>query len=136
MSELISRQKLIDKLNSYHYTIIGMRCGKKVTAEIIKEYHDHVIEVIESQPPADVPDTNVGEWVPFTGEYEKNEGRVVLTCPIPDNDEEIMVTDGKYVWEDTFMNDGQDCWLDSSNKFLVEEVTAWMPKPEPYKGVE
>lgn len=82
-----------------------------------------------AEPPAD-------QWIPFTGEYDKKEGRVVLTCPIPDDDEEIMVTDGKYVWEDTFMNDGEDCWLDGSNKFLVEEVTAWMPKPEPYKREE
>jgi hypothetical protein len=125
MSELISRQKLIEALTEWRNSM-----NRDYLADVYaRATVEDVIEYIESQPPAD-------QWIPFTGEYDKKEGRVVLTCPIPDDDEEIMVTDGKYVWEDTFMNDGQDCWLDGSNKFLVEEVTAWMPKPEPYKGAE
>lgn len=82
--------------------------------------------VTPDQPPAD-------KWIPFTMEYDES-GWSMLTCPLPEDGEEIIVTNGRYVWEDIFMNDGEECWLDSSNKALVEEVTAWQPKPEPYKG--
>lgn len=48
-------------------------------------------------------------------------------------EQEILVTDGQSVWQDTFMTDGEECYLDSGDE-LVTEVTAWQPKPEPYRG--
>ena len=110
---MINRQKLIEELEE---RLHDWKMVKKAD----------VYNVIKSQPPAD-------QWIPFTMEYDEG-GWCMLTCPLPEDGEEIMVTDGRYVWEDTFMNDGEECWLDSSNKALVEEVTAWQPKPEPYKG--
>lgn len=68
-------------------------------------------------------------WMPF--EFEKDEkGREVFSCPLPDDGEEILVSDGRFVWIDTFMG-GEECmwYLDNSEEL---EVLTWMPLPEPY----
>lgn len=57
---------------------------------------DIIKEVINSQP-------KVGEWIPFKFGLDKEMGREVPTEEIPDDDQEILVTDGKYVWMDTFL---------------------------------
>lgn len=68
------------------------------------------------------------EWIPF----EMEEG--FLYCQIPDVDEEILVTDGKHVWQDTWIEYGDGYALDSN--YELDEVTAWMPLPKPYKEKE
>lgn len=68
------------------------------------------------------------EWIPFV--LEKGE----FCCPIPEVDEEILVTNGKYVWMDTFIEYGDGYALDGSHEF--DEGLAWMPLPEPYKENE
>lgn len=65
------------------------------------------------------------EWIPF----EMEDG--FLQCPIPDVDEEILVTDGKHVWEDTWIEYDDGYALDSN--YELDEATAWMPLPKPYK---
>lgn len=104
---------------------------EKKLIEILKEWADSappfesdivtdVIGVVEEQ-------TKVGEWMPFTmGE----DG--LLNCKLPEEDEEILVSGGGSVWEDTFMTDGEDCWLDVWGGDLIG--LAWMPKPEPWEG--
>lgn len=44
---------------------------------------------------------------------------------------ELLVTDGKNVWSDYFVNNGTECYLDSGRE--IEEGMAWMYLPEPYK---
>lgn len=68
------------------------------------------------------------EWIPF----EMEDG--FLQCQIPDVDEEILVTDGKHVWEDTWIEYDDGYALDSN--YELDEVTAWMPLPKPYKEKE
>lgn len=68
------------------------------------------------------------EWIPF----EMEEG--FLYCQIPDVDEEILVTDGKHVWQDTWIEYDDGYALDSN--YELDEVTAWMPLPKPYKEKE
>ena len=68
------------------------------------------------------------EWITFV--LEKGE----FCCPIPEVDEEILVTNGKYVWMDTFIEYGDGYALDGSHEF--DEGLAWMPLPEPYKENE
>jgi hypothetical protein len=74
----------------------------------------------------------VNSWIPFTEVYDEEEDCMMFTCTLPDDGEEIMATDGKYVWEDIFIRDGYDCYLDSGFEFITR-VTAWMPKPLPFK---
>lgn len=72
-----------------------------------------------------------GNWIPF--EFKRDEqGREILSLPLPDDGEEILVSDGRFVWIDTFMGDESSMrYLDSNRDF---EGLAWMPLPEPYKG--
>lgn len=68
------------------------------------------------------------KWIPF----EMEDG--FLYCPIPEVDEEILVTDGKNVWLDTWIEYDDGYALDSN--YEMDEVTAWMPLPKPYKEKE
>ena len=76
---------------------------------------------INYQPPADVPDTNVGEWIPCSERLPEEECKVLVSLTSL-NGEKIVRTD--------FIRDGR--WWQWHSGF----VTAWMPLPEPYKGVE
>lgn len=72
------------------------------------------------------------KWIPFIMEYDEEEQAEILQGKLPEEDEEILVTDGENVWEDIFIRDGDECWLDS-NTDLVDTAIAWMPLPEPYR---
>ena len=59
--------------------------------------------------------------------------KYMLDCELPDDEQEIIVTDGRHVWVDTcIVNDGYA--LDSGHDW-IEDVVAWMPLPEPYREV-
>ena len=79
-----------------------------------------------------------GEWFPFKRrpltDEEKQEypnWTYIFDCLVPDDEEEILLSDGKHVWTDTFINDGE-CYLDGGDD--IDDGMAWMPLPEPYKG--
>lgn len=76
-----------------------------------------------------------GAWIPFKTEYDEDYNMDMLQGEIPDDEQEILVTDGECVWSDTFMRDGMECYLDSGNDLIIT-VKAWMKLPEPYKEVE
>lgn len=66
-------------------------------------------------------------WIKFETEDE------TYTNAIPDDEQDVLVTDGKRVWQDTFLNDGSEgCYLDSGFE-IVPNVTHWQPLPEPPK---
>lgn len=76
------------------------------------------INIIKKQP-------KVGEWIPFTFDEEG-----VLNCELPDVDEEILVSDGDSVWQDTW------CEADEGYELYSEigiEDLAWRQLPKPYK---
>lgn len=79
-------------------------------------------------------------WIPFKKrpltDEEKQEypdWTYIFDCPLPDDEEEILLSNGKYVWTDTFINDGE-CYLDGGDD--IDDGMAWMPLPTPYKGGE
>lgn len=80
-----------------------------------------------------VDQPKVGEWIPFELEYDEEQKREILMNPLPDEYQEILVTDGDYVWMDTFLYHVDGYYLDSGIK-LISRAIAWMPKPEPWKG--
>ena len=56
--------------------------------------------------------------------------KYMIDCELPDDEQEIIVTDGRHVWVDTcIVNDGYA--LDSGHDW-IEDVIAWMPLPESY----
>lgn len=76
------------------------------------------------------------EWIPFEMEdgfilCQIKEEDGFLNGQIPNVGEKILVTDGKRVWEDTWIEYDNGYALDSN--YDLAEVTAWMPLPNPYK---
>ena len=77
------------------------------------------------------------KWHNITEEEREREGYpedwlVCLDCQMPDDGQEILITDKYgYVSEDTCYQD-EGFSLDSG-KDWIDDVVAWMPKPEPYK---
>lgn len=85
-----------------------------------------------------------GGWIPFTeremDEEEKEnfgvEEGYILNCPTPEDGQEILVTySNSCVSVDTFIKDGNECYLDSGNELVIEAL-AWQPMPEAYKPEE
>jgi len=66
------------------------------------------------------------EWVPTTERLPGDMGYVLTTIQI--NHKIVRVRSGNY-YHGRFNNDNGDTWLATD-----EEVIAWMPLPEPYKG--
>lgn len=72
--------------------------------------------------------TRPDQWIKFTVDDK------TYTNPIPSDEDEVLVTDGKEVWLDTFINDGIDgCYFDSGYE-IVPDATCWQPLPEPPEG--
>lgn len=89
-------------------------------------------------------EAKTGGWIPFTeremDEEEKEnfgvEEGYILNCPVPEDGQEILVTySNGCVGEDTFLKDGNECYLDSGQELVIEAL-AWQPKPEAYKPEE
>ena len=77
---------------------------------------------------------SIPRWTKFEArkpdEEEKKEypdADYIVVGNTPDDDQEILASDGKYVWKDTFCNDEQGCYLDNSGDLLG---LWWMPLPE------
>lgn len=66
------------------------------------------------------------DWIPFKiNEYGE------LECKMPDEDQEIIVSNGKWVDTDTMCFGDEGYYLDSWRDF---DGLAWMPMPKPWKG--
>lgn len=83
-------------------------------AAVLYEVYDRIMEM-----------SKTGGWIPFTVDKDG-----ILDCPLPDVEEEILVSDGEFVWMDTFISDGEVYYLDSNEELIG---CAWQPLPEPYK---
>lgn len=66
------------------------------------------------------------KWILFTFDEEG-----VLNCELPDVDEEILVSDGDSVWQDTWCEADEGYELYSG---IGIEDLAWRQLPKPYKG--
>lgn len=75
----------------------------KIIKELAEEYKD-------------VPDTNVGKWIPVSEALPDEEGSYLVTF-----------NDG-YVSSAPFYDEDWELWCDSG------EPVAWQPLPQPYKG--
>ena len=104
---MINRQKLIEELEA------GYECevGKLKMISV-----DKAVEIVKSQPPAD-------QWIPCSSGKMPKMGQICL------------VTKANWFGKPRIEIAGY--WLDGWRiKGQNAEVTAWMPLPEPYKGVE
>lgn len=79
-------------------------------------------------------------WIKFKTRpltEEEREGHpewvYIMDCKLPDDGQEILVSNGRYVWMDTFCNDADGCYLDGDSDL---EGLWWMEKPEPPKEAQ
>ena len=80
-------------------------------------------------------------WIPFTRRPMTEEEQkdypdctFMFDCVLPDDGDEILVSNRRFVWMDTFCSDIDGCYLDGGDD--IDEDMAWMPLPTPYKGGE
>ena len=110
----------------------------KMGLEAIKSKHTkHMIDersTIEPEP----------QWIPFKRrkptEEEGTAFDYIMDCKCPEDGQNILVSINiqghEHVQYDTYYGGGgEECYLESGYD-LVEEATAWMPLPEPYKEGE
>ena len=78
------------------------------------------------------------QWTPFLWRettqddgFDPEKFPLIACGELPDNGQEILVTNGCHVWSDTFFDDA-GLYLNSGND-LFSDITAWMPLPEAYK---
>lgn len=100
----------------------------------VNELREYVARLTEKQ--------NKGDWIPLTKrpmtdeerehyrEWSDLEGAMIFDCPLPEDSQEVLVSYGGYVCTDTFCKD-DGCYFEGVD---IDEVEAWMPKPESYKG--
>lgn len=104
--------------------------------------HVKVIQDMIEQLLADLEqDEKENGWIPVKyhqiSEKERaeesisNDIRYMLDCKMPDDGQEILVTNGETTWQDTCFIDCDGYYLDSGYDWI--EITAWRPLPEPYK---
>lgn len=128
MSELISRQKLIEAVKKEYYQFINYDTDLTYNRAI-----SDAIKVIDSQPPAD-------QWIPVSDPRRpKNGQRVVVTTDLMKgmnyiNTAYYYTEKPKPWWEDEWEGEGfyqsHECGY-----CRREDVTAWFAV-EPYNGVE
>jgi hypothetical protein len=132
-NDYISRQTAIDALCD-EYCGGWQDCKHYPKCENLKAIQN----LPSAQPePQWIPFTKREQWIPFTKreltaeeQEEHPEWCYIMECPLPDDGQEILVSDGRRVWQDEFYVDDDGCYLDSDSDF---DGCAWMPKPEPYK---
>lgn len=104
-----------------------------------KEIQNYLMDGLRKQmwslPSAEV----VQRWIPFTRRPMTEEEQkdypnctFMFDCVLPDDGDEILVSNERFVWMDTFCNDVDGCYLDRGDD--IDEDMAWMPPPKPYKG--
>lgn len=60
-----------------------------------------------------------------------NDIQYMLDCKMPDDGQEILVTNGETTWQDTCFIDSNGYYLDGGYDWI--DIMAWMPLPNPYK---
>lgn len=111
---------------------------------------DDCMEIINklAEEYKDVPDTNVGKWIPVSEKLPENTDPVNITWvnhkPAPYyadiKDKPFTATgcycDGKWYWYSAVCQAYLDEYRYSENDYMDNEVevTAWMPLPESYEG--
>lgn len=110
---MIDEKKLIESVKAYKELGLGRN---------LHSIADTIIEIIESQP-------KVGEWIPCSERLPKQDECVLVSY------RSFMVWD-KDIYSDKIAiirEDGWHWWDELETK-VENEIIAWQPLPEPYKG--
>lgn len=127
-----------DRLSDYHdFT-------KKLADDHQIFLASDVSEMIEQLQDDLEQDEKENGWIPVKyhqiSEKERAEESIstdiqyMLDCKMPDDGQEILVTNGETTWQDTSFIDCDGYYLDSNYDWI--DITEWRPLPEPYKEAE
>lgn len=104
-------------------------------------YVADVLEMLEQLKDDLEQDEKEKGWIPVKyhqiSEKERaeesisNDIQYILDCKMPDDGQEILVTNGETTWQDTCFVDSNGYYLDGGYDWI--EITAWQPFPKPYK---
>lgn len=105
-------------------------------------YAADVLEMLEQLRGGLEQDEKENGWTPVKyhqiSEKERAEESIskniqyMLDFKMPDDGQEILITDGKTTWQDTsFIDCDGYYYLDSNYDWI--DITAWRPLPDPYK---
>lgn len=104
-------------------------------------YVEDALEMLEQFQSDLEQDEKENGWIPVKyhqiSEKEREEESIsndiqyMFDCKMPDDGQEILVTNGETTWRDTSFIDCDGYYLDSNYDWI--EITAWQPLPEPYK---
>ena len=129
MTDLISRADAIEAVMNTEPVVFDSQ-----SLEPHQKTKD-VIDALSALPSAEA----VQGWIPFTRRPMTEEEQedypnctFMFDCVLPEDGDEILVSNGRFVWMDTFCNDIDGCYLDGGDD--IDEDMAWMPLPKPYKG--
>ena len=91
--------------------------------------------------PSVQPKQKTGRWIPMTTrsmteeerehyrEWSDIDGAMIFDCELPEDGQEVLVSNGGYVCIDTFCKD-DGCYFEGVD---IDDVQAWMPLPKPYE---
>ena len=124
-----------DRLSSYHDWMQDIvNRYKLVTARDFLEMIEQLQDDLEQ-------DEKENGWIPVkyhqisekerAEEFLSKDIQYMLDCKMPDDGQEILVTNGETTWQDTSFIDCDGYYLDSNYDWI--DITAWRPLPEPYK---
>lgn len=124
-----------DRLSDYHDFM------KKLVDDHQMVLASDALEMIEQLKDDLEQDEKENGWIPVKyhqiSEKEREEESILkniqymLDFKMPDDGQEILITDGKTTWQDTSFIDCDGYYLDSNYDWI--EITAWRPLPDPYK---
>ena len=145
-SDLISRADAVNAVHKYFVDAFNNEPheidedGDDVFTDMksvnaLLRHNKMVSKALKALPSAEA----VQGWIPFTRRPMTEEEQkdypnctFIFDCVLPDDGDEILVSNGRFVWTDTFYNDIDGCYLDGGDD--IDEDMAWMPLPKPYKG--
>lgn len=112
---MIDEKKLIEELEMHCNNI-----NPNSLLYLVKGAWDDCIKIINRQP-------KVGEWIPCSERLPKDENREYIICK--KRLFCMLVTWSKAGWNTTKQKDGT-----YNDEYRMNDVVAWMEKPEVYKG--
>ena len=124
-----------DRLSNYHDFM------KKLADDHQMVLASDVLEMIEQLQDDLEQDEKENGWIPVkyhqisekerAEEFLSKDIQYMLDCRMPDDEQEILVTNGEATWKDTCFIDSNGYYLDGGYDWI--DITAWQPLPEPYE---
>lgn len=123
-----------DRLNQYKDKYSDCYKYAGVYVKVIQDMIEQLQDDLEQ-------DEKENGWIPVkyhqisekerAEEFISKDIQYMLDCKMPDDGQEILVTNGETTWQDTCFIDCDGYYLDSNYDWI--DITAWRPLPEPYK---